>query len=54
MAAHNLDWLIADNIAAEAKETKHKANQDDNIMGTTVKFLADACGTDESIDGASV
>ncbi|TMW87102.1 hypothetical protein EJD97_020412 [Solanum chilense] len=52
--AQNLDRLIADYIAAEAKETKHKANQDDNIVGTIVKFLADACGTDASIDGASV
>lgn len=54
VAAQNLDMMIADNITAEAKATKHKKNQNYNIVGIIVKFQADALGIDALINGASV
>uniref|UniRef100_M1DTS7 Uncharacterized protein n=1 Tax=Solanum tuberosum TaxID=4113 RepID=M1DTS7_SOLTU len=49
-AAHEIDQMIAANLAAEAKSKANNENQNNNTSGTIVSLQGDASGTDALAD----
>uniref|UniRef100_M1DP93 Uncharacterized protein n=1 Tax=Solanum tuberosum TaxID=4113 RepID=M1DP93_SOLTU len=51
--AHEMDKIIAANLAAEAKEKANKEDQNNNTLGTIVLLQGDTSGTDAQTDEAT-
>uniref|UniRef100_M1DG85 Uncharacterized protein n=1 Tax=Solanum tuberosum TaxID=4113 RepID=M1DG85_SOLTU len=51
--AHDIDQMIATNLAAEAKAEANNEDQNNNTTGTIVSLQGDALGTDAQTDEAT-